>query len=187
MKENRLSVWYLFEESAAVHGDIIGIWSRTGEYTYREIHQQACRYAQKFLAMGVQPGELVAFYLQNSPEFIFAWLGLWAIGCAPTMINYNLGGDALVHCLKVAQAKLMLADEDEGCQARLNSEGMRDKIRDLGIEMRTVDDAFRADVNALEPRRPERKYRENIKGPFPIALFYTRYIPTPVRRSGMYA
>lgn len=59
---------------------MVAIWSRSGEYVWREVNTRVNQYAAFFLDLGVRPGHLVAVYLQNAPEFCFAWLGLWAIG-----------------------------------------------------------------------------------------------------------
>ena len=77
----------------------------------------ACQYGHYFLSLGVQPGQVVAYYLQNSAEFAISWLALWAIGCAPAFINYNLAGPALIHCLKDSGAKILFVDEDPACAA----------------------------------------------------------------------
>ena len=81
MKCNRESCFYFFEDAVHQFPDNVSIWSRDGCYTAKEVYEKACQYAGWFLELGIKPGELVAFYLQNSPEFIFAWLGLWAIVC----------------------------------------------------------------------------------------------------------
>ena len=80
MKTNRQSVYYIFEDAVRNRANDVAIWSRQGEYTWRDLSLRANQYATFFLALGVRPGDLVAFYLQNSPEFFCAWLGLWAIG-----------------------------------------------------------------------------------------------------------
>lgn len=80
MKTNRQSIYYIFEDTVRNHANDVAIWSRQGEYTWRDLSRRANQYATYFLALGVKPGDLVAFYLQNSPEFFFAWVGLLAIG-----------------------------------------------------------------------------------------------------------
>ncbi|KAK5139684.1 hypothetical protein LTR04_003406, partial [Oleoguttula sp. CCFEE 6159] len=166
--ENRTSLWYQFENQVyRLPATEQCIWSRDGTYTWLETHAQCCRYAQFFLSHNVQPGELVAFYLQNSAEFMFAMLGSWAVGCAPAMINYNLGGDGLVHCLKLSGSKIILVDEDSECRARI--EAVRDRIEgELGMKIVVLDHALKAEINASEPKRPEEKYRQNVTGEFPI-------------------
>ena len=80
VKANRLSCYYFFEESVRNYPDAIAIWSRHGIYTWLEVDTYVNQYAAYFLEVGARPGQLVAFYLQNAPEFLFAWLGLLAIG-----------------------------------------------------------------------------------------------------------
>ncbi|KAJ9663102.1 hypothetical protein H2201_005773 [Coniosporium apollinis] len=172
-KENRNSLWYFFEiQVNRLPASELCIWSRSGCYTWQQTHQQSCRYAQFLLNQGLQPGELVGFYLQNSPEFIFCTLGSWSVGSAPALINYNLGGDGLIHCLRISGTKLLLVDEDQGCRERI--EESRGRIEgELGIKIVILDQTTKASINALEPKRPEQKYRENVKPDFPMCLLYT--------------
>ena len=171
-KLNRLSLFYFFEEGVAKHPHIESIWSREGIYTWKETHNRACQYAAYFLSQDVQSGQIVALYLQNSPEFVFAWLGLWAIGCAPAMINFNLAGDALVHCLKVSGAKLVLVDEDSAVSDRIMVERRRIE-HDLGMTPVVLTGQLRATITAKPGHRPDDSYREGVKGTFPAAIFYT--------------
>jgi acyl-CoA synthetase (AMP-forming)/AMP-acid ligase II len=46
----------------------------------------------------------------NSEIFIWCWFGLWAIGAKPAFLNYNLKGEALVHCIRSSGARLVLVD-----------------------------------------------------------------------------
>ena len=121
----------------------------------------------------MRPGDLVALYLQNVPEFIFAWLGLWAIGCAPAMINWNLGGEALVHCLRIAGARVILVDSEEGCWGRVKGE--RERIEgELGVRVLVLTEGLKAEVVGREAVRLGDEYREGVTGESPICLFYTR-------------
>ena len=97
-------------ETAKQYPNMTCLWTRERSYTYQDVREQACQYAHYFLSQGVKKGDLVGFFLQNRAEFIIAWVGLWSIGCAPAAINYNLTGDALVHCLKISGAKFTLVD-----------------------------------------------------------------------------
>ncbi|KAL9119313.1 MAG: hypothetical protein Q9187_004134 [Circinaria calcarea] len=127
------------------------------------------------LNMRVQPGSIVASYMQNSPELIFMWLSLWAIGCAPAMINCSLGADALVHCLKISTGKVMIVDEDVGCQARIQRE--KDRIvGELDIKIVTLSEDLKEEISNLNVSRPEDTYRDFVKGNSPAALLFTRYL-----------
>lgn len=172
--QGKLNAWFVFDASVSKYPDMLAIWSREGTYTYRETYERACQYAHFFLSKGVKRGELVALYLQNRPEFMFAWLGLWSLGCAPAAINYNLTGDALVHCLRISGARLVLVDDDAGCRERIES--VQEVLGgELGMETIVVDEKFNVDVI---PRFPgtvpeEGKLALDTPGEYPSILLYT--------------
>lgn len=171
VKTKRLSCLYFFEEAVRDYPDAEAIWSREAIYSWKETHTKACQYAAYFLELGVKPGDLVAFYLQNSPEFIFAWLGLWAIGCAPAMINFNLAADALVHCLRISGAKVVIVDEEEKVRTRIESD--RQTIEALGMQPIVLSGELKSTIAVKTAERPDDSYREGLKPGFPSALLYT--------------
>jgi acyl-coenzyme A synthetase/AMP-(fatty) acid ligase len=116
-------------------------------------------------------------YMMNRPEFLFAHLGGWSIGSAPAWINYNLAGDALVHCFKVSGAKVLLVDEDQECRDRI--EAVRERLEsELGMTVLILDTGLKGEISRLEPTRPEDELRVGMKGKFPLFLFYTRSVRT---------
>ncbi|KAF7591201.1 hypothetical protein BBP40_001860 [Aspergillus hancockii] len=174
VSQRKGNVWFMFQETAAKYPDMACIWTREGSYTYREAIAFAHQYAHLFLSKGVKKGDLVGFYLQNRAEFIFAWLGLWSIGCAPAAINYNLSGDALLHCLKISGAKLVLVDDDDECLSRIDE--CRGTIEgELGMELITIDPTFTTTVLSQYPTTvPEDgRLALNMKGDYPAILLYT--------------
>jgi acyl-coenzyme A synthetase/AMP-(fatty) acid ligase len=123
----------------------------------------------------VKPKDLVSFYLTNSPDFVFAWLGLWAIGAAPAMINYNLAGKALMHCLEVSGASLLLVDEDSALRARVE-EVQRQIEGELKMRIIVMDKDVKEGIRSLKAERPSDTYRETVKGDDPMVIFYTRFV-----------
>lgn len=118
--------------------------------------------------------QLVAFYLQNSPEFVAAWLATWSIGTAPAMINHSLGGDALMHCLKVGDAKVMLVDEEGALRARV--EEVRARIEgELGMKIVVLDAEMKRRIAGLGAGAPDPELRRAVKGSDAIMLLFTRY------------
>lgn len=109
----------------------------------------------------------------NSPDFVFAWLGLFAIGAAPALINHNLTKAALLHCLGISNAPLVLADGRPELLARI--EEVRDDLAAKGVKVLTLGDV-RADINATTTERPVDKLREDVKPNSPFGLFYTRFV-----------
>lgn len=114
----------------------------------------------------------------NTPDMLCAWLGLMAIGAAPALINTNLASKALVHCVEIAQARLILAAGDGDLLARLEAE--RPALVASGHQIVHLD-AIRDHVLALEPIRPSNALRKGVTMNSPLALAYTRYAHTHPR------
>ena len=89
------------------------------------------------------------------------------------MINYNLAGKALIHCLRVSGASLMLVDEDPDLIARVEEE--RSTIEhELGMKIAILDHLAKRDVCGMTSERPSDAIREGVKGDWPMTIFYTR-------------
>jgi len=173
VKNNRQSLYYFFEDAVKRRLNEDCIWSRDGCYTWTQTYDRANQYAQWFLAQGVKPHDYVGFYLNNSADFIFAWLGLWAIGAAPAMINYNLAGKALLHCLRVSGAHLLLVDEETALRQRI--EDAKSEIKgELGMKICVMDSDVMREIQCQKAERPQDAYREGVRGDWPMSMFYTR-------------
>lgn len=83
-------------------------------WTYRQLHAAALRHAAYLRrAHGVRPGEVVALDMANGARFVVAWFAVWALGAVPAFINCHLRGAALLHCVGVSTARLVLVEEEE--------------------------------------------------------------------------
>jgi acyl-CoA synthetase (AMP-forming)/AMP-acid ligase II len=103
---------------------------------------------------------------------MFTLLATWALGTAPAMINYNLTGDALLHCLKISNSKVLVVDEDADCRQRV--EECRDRIeQELGVKIVVLESSTKASIAAVKPKRPESHYREHVNGETPVLGIYT--------------
>jgi acyl-CoA synthetase (AMP-forming)/AMP-acid ligase II len=88
------------------------------------------------------------------------------------MINYHLTGDALIHCVKLSGAKLMVVDWDDEVRARIEENRARLE-GELGVKIIILDERTRAHINALQPTRPPNSLRDGTLPTFPMALLYT--------------
>ena len=110
--------------------------------------------------------------MQNAPEFFFIWLGLMAIGCAPAMINWNLGAEPLVHCIKISKTNLLIVDEEQGCQDRVERQKQRIE-GEMGVHVITMSEVLKAEIGSWRAPQPADVYQANVTADFPCALFYT--------------
>jgi acyl-coenzyme A synthetase/AMP-(fatty) acid ligase len=173
VREDKVCFWYVVEEQCKKSWNNRAIWSREGGiYTFGQLYEESIRYAQWMLEQGVKPGELVGMYMTNSPQFMFVWFACAAIGAAPAFINYNLEGKALMHCLDVCQTRLLIVDEDAGCQKRISQS--RSEIEARGTKIAVLDSALKQEIAARPVVRPGDELRKGTKGSFPYCLIYTR-------------
>ena len=171
LKADRLSPWYILAQVCARQPNDRAIWSRDGCYTFKELHDQVVRYAQWLLDEGVKPGQLVAMYLHNSADFMMIMFALLSIGAFPAFINYNLEGKALMHCLAVCESKLLIIDQDTGCQERV--EGSRDDIEAAGTTIVTLNSDLKQRISARPVVVPGDELRNGMKPSDPYCLIYT--------------
>jgi fatty-acyl-CoA synthase len=73
--------------------------------SYAELDARANRYAHWALAQGIGRGSAVALLMENRPDYICAWLGLFKVGAQVALINTNLSGAALAHSISISGAR----------------------------------------------------------------------------------
>ena len=64
--------------------------------------------ANYFLTLGFQKGDTVALLMENRPEYVAMWLGLAKIGVVTALINHNQKMQALIHAVRIANAKAII-------------------------------------------------------------------------------
>ncbi|MEU3010807.1 amino acid adenylation domain-containing protein [Nocardia asteroides] len=83
--------WELFARQTAATPDAVALTTTAGEvFTYRELHDQACRLAGEFAADGVGPETVVALMLPRGTASIVAILATFAAGAAYVPVDITL-------------------------------------------------------------------------------------------------
>ena len=82
------------------------------KYTYKELNEEANRVANFFLSQGIKKGDVVVVLLDNRPELLFCIAGLGKIGAIASLINPNLRGAVLEHCVTIEPARAYIIDEE---------------------------------------------------------------------------
>ncbi len=100
----------LVESLAAKFDARLALVSDTEQLTYRGLNAQANRVARWALDQGIRKGDVVALLMPNRPEYLAIWIGLAKVGGVTALINTNLSGDSLAHCLRIVGARTALVD-----------------------------------------------------------------------------
>jgi fatty-acyl-CoA synthase len=80
--------------------------------TYGELDAMANRFAHWGKGQNLRRGQTVALFMPNRLEYFAVWYGLSKIGVVTALINNQLSGLALAHCLNISQAACILVDAE---------------------------------------------------------------------------
>lgn len=72
--------------------------------TYGVFFEQARAVAGWLQAQGVQPGDRVAIFMKNVPEYLVVFYGIWSLGAVVVPINAKLHGREAAYILEDAEA-----------------------------------------------------------------------------------
>ena len=95
----------IVEEFGRNRPNNIAILCQDRTHSYAELNKAANRYAHWALAHGIRKGDVVVLLMENRPEYLFAWLGIVKLGGVVALINTNLRGHPLAHCIGIANAR----------------------------------------------------------------------------------
>ena len=96
--KNKDNVFLIFEDRSWTYAEFFADLQRVGNWLMNDL--------------GIQRDEIVALNGGNSPEYLLLWFALDGIGATLAFINNNLTAQALVHSVKLADARYMLTDMD---------------------------------------------------------------------------
>ena len=141
--------------------------------TYGQFDNLANRYANWALSIGLTAGDVVAIFMNNRPDYVACWYGLAKIGVVSALINNQLVGNALTHCVKIAKAKAIIIDTElvgPWLDVAQNLIGVTPFVRGANID--GIIDLDRA-LNAQTNRRPSKIYRGALMAMDPCLYIYT--------------
>jgi long-chain acyl-CoA synthetase len=105
-------VWSLLEESAEKFPDspavAFPVAPMARRLTYRQLKEEAERFAGAMSAMGVGKGDRVGLLLPNCPQFVVAWFGLQRLGAVPVGNNPLYTQRELAHQLEDAGVEILV-------------------------------------------------------------------------------
>ncbi|GAA0613060.1 long-chain-acyl-CoA synthetase [Brevundimonas kwangchunensis] len=131
-----------WEEAVDKFADNIAIEDDRRSLTYRELDAMANRFGHWAQSRRLKRGDTVALVMLNRAEYIAAWMGFAKVGVGTALINTNLTGHALAHCLTISNASQVLTCEE--CWRKV--EDARPYVgRNMMLWVLGLDDADEAD------------------------------------------
>lgn len=79
-------------------------------YTWRDVHDRACRLANALRRLGINQGDTVSMLAANTPELFEAHFGVPMAGAVLNTINIRLDAGTIAHILGHSRCKLLIAD-----------------------------------------------------------------------------
>lgn len=144
------------------------------DVTYADFEARANRFAHWGLSVGLKKGDTVALFMENQPDYIAFWTGMAKLAVRIALINYNLTGAGLAHCIKVADCKAIVMNPELAA----NYASAKEQVTlSLGAFVLggAVDGLVQIDkaVDQMGPGRPDRSVRAGVKGGDVALYIYT--------------
>src|SRR5580700_7381947 len=89
----------IVDELAERWGNAPALLSDRESFTYRELAARCNQYARWALSQDLAKGDVVCLLMPNRPEYIAIWLGITSVGVVVSLLNTNLTGPSLAHCI----------------------------------------------------------------------------------------
>ncbi|MEQ1709557.1 MAG: long-chain-acyl-CoA synthetase [Terricaulis sp.] len=166
-----------FEAAVDEFADHTALLFEGERYTYRQLDALANRFAAWGLAQGLKRGDTVALLMPNRSEYVPAWAGVAKIGAATALINTNLTGAALAHCLSISGASHVITDTEGLAAFDTIRAGL---ARPLTLWVIDAEGALGENRRALDlksprlpPERPPRSLRAGITARETALYIYT--------------
>ena len=80
--------------------------------TYAEFEARANQFAHWGQSAGLKAGDTVALFMENRPDYIAFWTGMAKIAVRTALINHNLSGAGLAHCVRIVDCKAIIMNPE---------------------------------------------------------------------------
>ncbi|MCP4329374.1 MAG: benzoate-CoA ligase family protein [Alphaproteobacteria bacterium] len=100
----------LFRNLETGRGDKIAIYGATGDWTYRQLCEQAARFGNGFRELGLARGDRVLLFLDDTPVYPAALFGAIRAGLVPVLINTLSPVELVRFYLQDSRARAAIVD-----------------------------------------------------------------------------
>ncbi|MGE3143134.1 MAG: AMP-binding protein, partial [Hyphomonadaceae bacterium] len=156
------------EASVDKHRDNLAFRFEDASLTYAAFEARANAYAHWALAQGLKRGDTVALFMGNKPDYVACWFGLSKVGVITALINSNLMGAPLAHCLAISNAAHVIVEHALIAAYEAVAPTLAQALT-LWDDEGALEDA----LGAMPATRPPASLRAGLKITDPALLVYT--------------
>ena len=109
--EGTRTVATLVDENASRHGARAALVGETVTLTHAELAVATYRVARWARGEELGKGDTVALMMDNRPAYVAIWIGLSRLGIVTALLNTQLVGDGLAHCLEAASPRCVIVGD----------------------------------------------------------------------------
>lgn len=81
------------------------------QFTYKQLNASVCKMANGLKSLGIKKGDVVAIYLQNTPEIAISMLACAKIGAIHSVVYAGFSSHALQDRIDDAEAKILITSD----------------------------------------------------------------------------
>ena len=107
------------EANAENHPSASAIIFEGQQMNWSEFNALANRFANHMHDQGVKRGDVVSIMMENRIEYLAILVGLNKLGAVSGLLNSNLGGNSLIHCINVTGSSKCIVGEE--CMTELDA------------------------------------------------------------------
>lgn len=111
-RDTKRSTGWVIERNARLYPQNTAILFEGKTLNWFQFNQLVNRYADMFKARGITHGDSVAVMMENRIELLASAIGLNKLGAIAGLLNTNLRGEALTHCVNSVSAKKFVVGEE---------------------------------------------------------------------------
>src|ERR1700754_1432724 len=116
----------LFDNLARDNGARVALTGPAGTRTYAELCIEAAQWGHGFLSLGLQRGDRILLFLDDTPAYPAAFFGAVRAGLVPLLINTLTPPDLLQFYLSDSGAKVAVTDAEFA--SRFDAEACKDTL-----------------------------------------------------------
>jgi fatty-acyl-CoA synthase len=81
-------------------------------FSFQDLAGRVNQYSRWAIEQELAPGTIVGLLMPNRPEYLAIWLGITQVGCVAALLNTNIVGASLAHCLDAVGARHVIVAEE---------------------------------------------------------------------------